>query len=381
MLKIGFMIARHLSEIIAQKLFSGKAIIVFGPRQVGKTTILRELVGNRNDCIWLNGDEFDIQSLFANINSARLNALFADKRIVVIDEAQRIENVGIKLKLITDQLSHIQLIATGSSAFDLANKINEPLTGRKWEYQMLPVAFSEMVLHHGLLEEKRMLPHRLIYGYYPEIVMNPGQEKEFLKQLTDSYLYKDILMLESVKKSDKLIKLLQALAFQVGSQVSDSELGQLCGLDNKTINKYLDLLEKCFVIFHLGSFSRNLRNELKFSRKFYFYDNGIRNALIANFNQPEQRTDVGALWENFMISERQKYLVYNNKWANCWYWRTKEQKEIDYIEEEDGRISAFEFKWNPKIKTKQPGSFKNAYPDSEFTVIHRDNFESFILPF
>lgn len=374
------MIERQLTEIITQKLFSGKAIILMGPRQVGKTTILRALFGTRQDSIWLNGDETDIQKLFENISSTRLNAIFADKKIVVIDEAQRIEHIGLKLKLITDQLQHIQLIVTGSSAFDLANSVNEPLTGRKWEFKMLPVSFHEMVKHHGLIEEKRLLPHRLVYGYYPEIVMNTGQEKELLKQLTDSYLYKDILMLESVKKSDKLLKLLQALAFQVGSQVSANELGQLCGLDNKTINKYLELLEKVFVIFHLGSFSRNLRNELKFSRKYYFYDNGIRNALIANFNQPELRQDIGALWENFIISERQKYLIYNNRWANTWYWRTKEQKEIDYLEEEDGRISAFEFKWNPEQKLKQPGSFKTAYPDSVFQVIHRDNYESFILP-
>jgi len=374
------MIERHLFEIIFQKLFTGKAIILMGPRQVGKTTILRGLFGNRSDFIWLNGDESDIQKLFGDISSSRLNALFADKKIVVIDEAQRIENIGLKLKLITDELQHIQLIATGSSAFNLANSINEPLTGRKWEYKMLPLSFSEMVKHHGLIEEKRMLPHRLIYGYYPEIVVNQGQEKELLKQLTDSYLYKDILMLEGVKKPDKLLKLLQALSFQIGSQVSDNELGQLCGLDNKTVNKYLDLLEKSFVIFHLGSFSRNLRNELKFSKKYYFYDNGIRNALIANFNQPELRTDIGALWENFMISERQKYLIYNDKWVNSWFWRTKEQKEIDYIEEEDGRISAFELKWNPDQKLKQPGSFKTAYPESIFLVIHRDNYESFIFP-
>jgi len=374
------MIERQLSDIISQKLFAGKAIILMGPRQVGKTTILRELFGNRQDTIWLNGDESDIQKLFEDISSTRLNAFLADKKIVVIDEAQRIENIGMKLKLITDQLQHIQLIATGSSAFDLAISINEPLTGRKWEYKMLPVSFVEMVKHHGLIEEKRMLPHRLVYGYYPEIVMNPGQEKEILKQLTDSYLYKDILMLESVKKSDKLLKLLQALSFQIGSQVSDNELGQLCNLDNKTVNKYLELLEKVFVIFHLGSFSRNLRNELKFSKKYYFYDNGIRNALIANFNQPELRQDIGALWENFLISERQKYLIYNSRWVNSWFWRTKEQREIDYIEEEDGQISAFEFEWNPDQKIKQPVSFKKAYPESLFSVIHRDNYERFILP-
>jgi predicted AAA+ superfamily ATPase len=351
-----------------------------GPRQVGKTTIIRELFGNRQDSVWLNGDETDIQKLFGDISSSRLSALFADKKILVIDEAQRIENIGLKLKLITDQLKNIQLVATGSSAFDLANSINEPLTGRKWEYKMLPISFSEMVKHHGLIEERRMLPHRLVYGYYPEIVVNQGQEKVLLKQLTDSYLYKDILMLEGVKKPDKLLKLLQALSFQIGSQVSDNELGQLCGLDNKTVNKYLELLEKTYVIFHMGSFSRNLRNELKFSKKYYFYDNGIRNALIANFNQPELRQDIGALWENFMMAERYKLLIYCNKWTNSWFWRTKEQKEIDYIEEEDGQISAFEFKWNPDHKIKQPNSFKTAYPESKYMVIHRENYESFILP-
>ena len=252
---------------------------------------------------------------------------------MVIDEAQRIEDIGLRLKLITDQINDVQLIATGSSSFDLANKINEPLTGRKWEYKIYPISFKEMVNHHGLLEEKRMLPHRLIYGYYPEIVNNPGEEKEILKQLSDSYLYKDILMWEQIKKPDKLLKLLQALAFQVGSQVSYNELAQTCGMDSKTVEKYIILLEQTFIIFRLGSFSRNLRNELKNSKKIFFYDNGIRNALIANFSPAETRTDIGALWENFLISERVKALHYSNKWSNYWYWRTKEQKEIDRSEE------------------------------------------------
>jgi hypothetical protein len=365
--------------MINEKLFGGKAILIMGPRQVGKTTLLKEIFNDRHDAVWLNGDEPDVQSLFENITSSRLSVLFAGKKIIIIDEAQRIKNIGLKLKLITDELKHIQLIATGGSAFTLANEINEPLTGRKWEYVMLPVSFSEMVNHHGLIEEKRMLSHRLIFGYYPEIVSNPGTEKELLRHLTDSYLYKDLLALDSIKKSDRLIKLLQALSFQIGSQVSDNELAQLCNLDSKTVNKYLDLLEKAFVIFHLGSFSRNLRNELKFSRKYYFFDNGVRNALIANFSLPELRTDTGALWENFIIAERQKFLIYNKKWANSWFWRTKEQKEIDYIEEEDGKLSAYEFKWNSDMKAKQPLSFRTAYPESNFSIIHRDNFEDFLL--
>jgi predicted AAA+ superfamily ATPase len=223
-----------------------------------------------------------------------------------------------------------------------------------------------------------MLPHRLVYGYYPDIVNNPGNEKELLKQLSDSYLYKDVLLLDQIKRPDALVKLLQALAFQVGSQVSFSELAKLCGLDAKTIEKYIGILEQAYIIFRIGSFSRNLRSELKKSRKIYFYDNGIRNALIANFSQIENRTDIGALWENFLVAERIKYLSYNQQWVNYWYWRTKEQQEIDFLEEADGKLTAYEFKWNPLAKSKVPGSFKTAYPDATYHVVHRDNFESFL---
>ncbi len=235
-----------------------------------------------------------------------------------------------------------------------------------------------MVKHHGLLEERRLLSHRMVYGYYPDVINNTGIEKEILKQLSDSYLYKDLLLLEQIKKPEGLITLLQGLAFQVGSQVSYNELSQLCGLDAKTVEKYIVLLEQAFIIFRLGSFSRNLRNELKKSRKIYFYDNGIRNALIANFNQIENRTDTGALWENFLVSERIKYLAYSQQWVNYWYWRTKEQQEIDFIEEADGQLMAYEFKWNPLAKVKKPASFTLAYPEAQFEVIHRDNFEKFL---
>lgn len=298
---------------------------------------------------------------------------------MIIDEAQRIPDIGLRLKLITDTMKGIQLIATGSSSFDLANKINEPLTGRKWEYKMFPLSFQEMVNHHGLLEEKRMIPHRLVYGYYPEIVTHIGAEKELLKQLSDSYLYKDILMWEKIQKPDNLLKLLQALAFQVGSQVSYSELSRLCGLDAKTVEKYIILLEQTFIIFRLGSFSRNLRSELKNSRKIYFFDNGIRNALLANFSQIETRADIGALWENFLVSERMKFLHYSGRWANSWYWRTKEQQEIDYIEESDGKMAAYEFKWSPAAKVKYPKIFMEHYENVRFEVIHKDNVEGFLM--
>lgn len=373
------MIQREIDRLLHENLYSGKAIILLGARQVGKTTILEKIAAEQPNSLWFNGDDPDTHALFESISSTRLQALFANKKLVIIDEAQRIKDIGIKLKLITDQIKDVQLIATGSSAFELANNINEPLTGRKWEYRMLPISYSEMVTHHGLLEERRLLPHRLIYGYYPEVVCNAGKEQAILRQLTDSYLYKDILAWGNIKKSDKLTKLLQALAFQVGNQVSNNELGQICGLDSKTIDSYLNLLEQAYVIFHLGTFSRNLRNELKQSKKYYFFDNGIRNALIANFNQPELRQDIGALWENFMIAERQKYILHTQLWVNQYYWRTKEQQEIDYIEDTNGRLYAFEFKWNPLAKAKFPSSFANAYPESEFKIIHQENFEEFIL--
>lgn len=373
------MIERILTNTIKAKLGTGKAIILMGPRQVGKTTLLRTLFPNTDDVLFLNGDELDVRQLFENVSATRLKAIIGNKKIVVIDEAQRIEDIGLRLKLITDQLSDVQLIATGSSSFDLANKVNEPLTGRKWEYKMYPLSFAEMVNHHGLLEEKRLLPHRLVYGYYPDVVVNQGSEKEILKQLSDSYLYKDILMWEQIKKPDKLLSLLQAIAYQVGSQVTYHELGQICSLDSKTVEKYITLLEQTFIIFRLGSFSRNLRNELKNSRKIYFYDNGIRNAIIANFSQVEARTDIGALWENFLISERVKKLSYDNLWRNSWFWRTKDKKEIDYLEEGDGRIYAYEFKWNPKAKYKKPEQFIEGYPGSEFSLVTPENMDEFLL--
>jgi predicted AAA+ superfamily ATPase len=373
------MIKRTLENRVASKLFNGKAIIIIGARQVGKTTLLKLLLRNMQDLLWLNGDELDIQQIFENSSASRLEKIIGEKKIVVIDEAQRIKNIGLRLKLITDSLPNVQLIATGSSSFDLANEINEPLTGRKWEYQLFPLSFGELVEYHGLIEEKRLLPHRMIFGYYPDVVNNIGSEKDILKQLSDSYLYKDVLVWAHIKKSDKILKLLQALSFQVGSQVSYNELGQMCGIDSKTVEKYIDLLEKAYIVFRLGSFSRNLRNELKNSKKIYFYDNGIRNAVISNFNQIENRTDIGALWENFIIAERVKFLNNTGAWVNFWFWRTKEKKEIDLIEETDGKISAYEFKWNPNSKAKLPKQFLNTYKNSNIRVIDSGNFEKFIL--
>lgn len=372
------MIDRFLSETIKNKLFKGKVIILLGARQVGKTTLLKEVLTKNEGVLWLNGDEMQVQNLFNNASADRLLSEFGNHKIVILDEAQRIKDIGLRLKLIADSDSDIQVIATGSSSFDLANKVNEPLTGRKWEYRMFPLSFGEMVAHHGKMKEMRMLSRRIVYGYYPEVVMNDGNEVEILKLLTDAYLYKDILSWENIKHPDKLQILLRALAYQVGSQVSFNELSQMCSLDNKTVERYVTLLEQCYIIFRLPSFSRNLRHELKTSRKIYFYDNGIRNALIADFNAPEIRQDIGALWENFVIAERMKNNEYHHRWVNSYFWRTKQQQEVDYLEEGGGKLSAYEIKWNPRAKASLTKTFTEAYPNTDFQVITPDNLTDFL---
>ena len=374
------MIKRSIENLIKGQLHGGRAIIVMGARQVGKTTLLKQVFStDSNDVLWMSGDEPDVRGMFENMTSTRLRSIIGNHRVVIIDEAQRIEDIGIKLKLIIDQIPSVQLMATGSSSFELANKINEPLTGRKWEYKLFPLSFNELVNETNLLEEKRMVPHRMVYGSYPDVVTHPGKEVAILRELTESYLYKDILEFDRIHKPEKLTKLLQALAYQVGAEASYNELSQLCGLDAKTVASYISILEQAFIIFRLGTFSRNLRNELKNSRKIYFYDNGIRNALIGNFSQVENRTDTGALFENYAIAERMKRKEYLMDYARSWFWRNTNKQEIDYIEEKDGRIHAYELKWSPKRKASAPLSFRNAYPDADFTVINRDNIEDLLL--
>lgn len=375
------MITRTLEKTLRPLLYGKKAIIIIGARQVGKSTLLNHMLHGHEDVMWMNGDDIDIQELFREMSSTRLRALLTGKHLLVIDEAQRIPEIGLRMKLITDQISDVQVIATGSSSFELTTKVNEPLTGRKREFHMFPLTFSEMVDHTNLLEELRMIPHRMVYGYYPEVVNNPGDERNTLKELSDSYLYKDILSLDSISKPDKLVRLLKAIALQIGSQVSYNELGNLIGLDSKTVERYVDILEKSYIIFRLGSFSRNLRNELKSSRKIYFWDLGIRNAVIGNLSQIENRTDAGELWENFAIAERIKKLSYQSSFAQSWFWRTRMQSEIDYLEEEDGHIHAFEFKWNDrKAYAKCPEAFSKAYLDAAYQVITPKNIEEFLLP-
>ena len=374
------MINRALYEIVKSNLFKGKVILLLGARQVGKTTLLKLITKNRQkELLWLNGDEPDIRNLLTNTTSTQLKTVIGNKTLVVIDEAQRITNIGITLKLLVDNFSHLQLLVTGSSSLELANHLKEPLTGRKYEYNIYPISFSEMVEQHGFLEERRLLEHRMIFGYYPEVVTSPGEERKLLNLLSDSYLYRDLFVLEGIKKPPLLEKILQALALQLGNEVSYNEIAQLVGSNPTTVEKYIDLLEKSFVIFKLPSLSRNLRNEIKKGKKIYFYDNGIRNSIINNYNLLNLRNDVGVLWENFLMSERQKLNHHNENFVNAFFWRTHAGQEIDYIEEYDGFLHAYEFKWNPKKKAKVPKSFLTAYPDSEVKKISTDNFEEFVL--
>lgn len=373
------LIFRYLTTSIRNRLNTGKAIILLGPRQCGKTTLLKTLFEKGEEVLWLNGDDPETLFLLDQITTARWRQLLRGKKTLILDEAQRIVDIGLKLKLVTDQLPEIQVVASGSSAFELANRINEPLTGRKWEYLLYPLSFPEMVDHHGLLEERRMLPQRLVFGYYPEVVTHSADAQNLLNQLTDSYLYKDILTWDRIRKPEKIVRLLQAISFQLGQEVSFHELGQLTDLDSQTVENYIRLLEQAFIIYRLPPLSRNLRKELKTKRKIYFFDNGIRNAVIAQFQPIELRQDIGALWENWFLSERLKRLAYQQIPSNRFFWRTQDQQEIDYIEERNGFFHAYELKWNPKAKVRFSKTFTNAYPEHTTQVVHRDNFDAFLL--
>jgi len=373
------MIPRLLYDRINKKLFRGKALMITGPRQSGKTTLIQHLANNhKKTALMLDCDEPDIRQILSNQTSSQLKKLIAGAALVLIDEAQRVRNIGITLKLITDQISNVQLIVTGSSSLELSNFINEPLTGRKFEFMLLPISTREMTTYTSALEERRLLENRLVFGMYPDIITHAGDEQDILHNLADSYLYKDIFAFQDIRKPELIEKLLQLLALQLCSEVSFHELAGTLGVNSATVQRYIDLLEKTFVIFRLTSFSRNLRNELKKSRKIYFYDNGIRNALIKNFSPIALRTDAGALWENFIVSERKKCLINNGINANTHFWRTQQQQEIDYIEEKNGKILAVEFKWNPKATARFSKTFLNAYPGSVTRMITPENYIDFV---
>jgi uncharacterized protein len=370
------MIIRILQPKIIAKLGKGKAILIVGPRQVGKTTLIETILEKKSH-LFLDGDDPTVRNLLTNPNTEQLKRIIGKNKIVFIDEAQRIENIGITLKIMTDQFKDVQLLISGSSAFELNNKVNEPLTGRKWEYQLFPISWKEFEDNIGFVKAEQQLEMRLLYGMYPDVINRTSEAFEVLKELVNSYLYKDILAFSTIRKPAILEKLLQALALQMGSEVSYNELSQLLGIDKNTVSNYIDILEKAFVVFRLKSFSRNLRNEIKTNQKIYFYDNGIRNMIIGNFNGLALRQDKGALWENFLISERMKKNSYENNLAKPYFWRTVQQQEIDYVEEVSGTITAYEIKWNIKAKVKAPKLFNETY-NARTETVNQENFRTFL---
>lgn len=375
------MIARALEGAIRACLFLGKAIILTGPRQVGKTTLMRRIAGDLGQpTLWLTGDDPAARAQLDQISLAALQALVGSHTVVVIDEAQRLTNAALTLKLITDHLPQVQLLVTGSSSLDLAAQTKESLVGRKFDFTLFPISFGEMTGHTHVFQESSLLAHRLVYGAYPEVItLGLPRAERLLYDLSDGLMYKDLLSMDQVKKPALLVKILQALAFQLGQEVRYHEVAQVVGADPATVERYIDLLEQTYVVFRLRSLSRNARNEIKKGRKIYFFDNGIRNAIIRNFNPLDLRADAGALWENYLVSERMKRNSYAGHFPNTYFWRTTTQQEIDYIEEYGGKLHAFEFKWNPRAKARFPKSFQAAYPQAETQVIHRENMADFLL--
>jgi uncharacterized protein len=379
-------IKRTIEGPLKECLFKNKTIVLYGARQVGKTTLVKKIesefrASGDKRIQYLNCDLTSVSQALLKQEESHLSRIVGDTKLLIIDEAQRVENIGLTLKILHDNHPEVQIIATGSSSFDLANKVNEPLTGRLLEFKLYPIGMHELLSCCSFIELQDQLYHRLIYGNYPDII-NAGidQTRLYLDQLCSQYLYKDVLSFETLKNPSLLNKLLQLLSLQLGNEVSTHELAVTLQVSRNTIERYIDLLEKSFVIFRLRAFSRNLRKEINKKFKVYFYDLGIRNSLIQRYNDIELRDDVGALWENFCILERLKLNEYSLKRYNYYFWRTHDQQEIDYIEEYDGQLHGFEFKWNPKAKHKIPNDFLKTYDKSSFSVINTNNCWDFILP-
>lgn len=369
------MLERYLESRIRNNINTGKAIVLVGARQVGKTTLLKSIL-NEFEYLFLDGDDPTTRSLLSNPNTEQIRTIIGDNKIVFLDEAQRIPGIGLTLKIITDQFKKVQLFVSGSSSFDLGNELNEPLTGRKWEYELFPITWEEYENNIGFLRSEQQLENRLLFGFYPEVINNQGNEKEVLKNLVNSYLYRDILAFSNIRKPEVLEKLLQSLALQTGNEVNYNELAQTIGVNKITVQNYIDILEKGYIVFRLNSFSRNLRNEIKQNRKIYFFDNGIRNMIIGNFNPLELRVDKGAIWENFLVSERLKQNNYKQTFSKMYFWRTQQQQEIDFIEERAGEYTAYEFKWSAQ-KVKFPEKFIKTY-NAKGKSIDKNNFREFI---
>ena len=360
-----------------------KVVVLYGPRRAGKTTLIRRFVREEDpEALVVSGEDISAREFLASQSVTALRAMVGKRRTLVIDEAQHVPQIGLNLKLLVDHVEGLRIVATGSSSFELAQQTGEPLTGRKVTLLLLPLAQLELSRIEAAHETKAELDARLIYGSYPEVVLaSAAEDREvYLKELAGAYLFKDILALEGIRHPDKLLRLLQLLAFQIGRDISVSELGNQLSMGKNTVQRYLDLLEKAFVLFGRMGFSRNQRKEIVKSRRYYFYDNGIRNAVISNFNPLALRDDVGALWENYIQVERLKHNLYTGRFAESYFWRTYDQQEVDLVEEHGGRLHGFEIKWSTKSHARAPKAWTRSYPGSSFGVVSPANYLDFIVP-
>jgi predicted AAA+ superfamily ATPase len=366
---------------LRQFLSPGKVVVLYGARRTGKTTLVEEFLKEvKEPFLFVSGDDIIVQEFLSSRSVEKLKAFVGASRLLIVDEAQRIRDIGLNLKMIVDHIAGIRVVATGSSSFDLARSIGEPLTGRKYTLRLYPLAQFEIGQTENPAQTVANLESRLVYGSYPEIVLLADnlRREQYLREIVSSYLYKDILELDSVRHSAKVSRLLQLIAFQIGKEVSCTELGGQLGMSKNTVERYLDLLEKAFVVFRLQGFSRNLRKEITKNCRYYFLDVGIRNALINNFNPLSLRDDVGSLWENYLVMERLKKQEYLGLTANNYFWRTYTQQEIDFVEEREGQLNGFEMKWG-KGRNRPPQEWAAAYPEAGWRVINRDNYLEFIL--
>ncbi len=368
-------------ENLRKLVVPGKVVVIYGARRVGKTTLLNRYIGDKStsDILFVNGDDIVARQYLESQSIEKLRDFVGNTSLLIVDEAQYIEKIGLNLKLIIDHVPNIMVVATGSSSFELARDVGEPLTGRKFVLKLFPLAQMEISQIEKRHETQSNLEARLLFGSYPEVVTtrNNHLREEYMREMISSYLFKDILALEGIRYSNKLLRLLQLLAFQIGAQVSLTELGRQLAMSKNTVERYLDLLEKVFVIFRLSGFSRNLRKEITKSHRFFFYDNGIRNALIGNFNPLEIRNDVGQLWENYVIAERMKRQEYLRETTNSYYWRTYDKKEIDLVEERRGKLFGYEIKWT-KSRAKAPKEWHDNYPAADFEIINKENYLQYI---
>ena len=375
------LIHRIIENQVIKSLVPNKVIILLGPRRVGKTVLIKQVVEKLNEpYLLLNGEDFSVLEILARRSVQNYKNLLGNKKVLLIDEAQKIPDIGNILKLMVDEIKGLKILVTGSSAFDIDKYTGEPLTGRKKTFNLLSLSESEFDQVENQIEKRDNLRMRLVYGNYPELVhlKNLEDKSEYLNEIVNSYLLKDILTFESIRNSDKILNLLRLVAFQIGGEISLSELASNLSMSKNTVEKYLDLLSKVFVLHKIGGFSRNLRKEVAKKNKWYFYDNGLRNVLIANMNPLELRNDVGMLWENYVISERIKHQKYSRMIVNNYFWRTYDQQEIDWLEERQGKLFGYEFKWNPRRQPKAPKVWKEAYPESEFEVINHENYLNWV---